>query len=275
MSSTIAAIDVGSNAIRLAIARVGTDGTFQVVHFTREPVRLGHDVFGTNRISPETIKAALIAFRRFRELLNKHSVNRLRAVATSAVREAENGDRLAAQISRRYGIGLTVIDPEEEARLVHLAVKDRIRLGGKVALLVDIGGGSVEISLATANGIVSTDSFAMGSVRLLRVLDQRGMNSTRFNHLVAQYIDVSKQRLKDELGMKRVHLCVGTGGSVESIGEVRRALFKKNSASRITSEELQSINRRLQSMSIAERVSQLRLRPDRADVISPAAMVPL
>lgn len=129
MSSTIAAIDVGSNAIRLAIARVATDGTFQVVHLAREPVRLGHDVFGTNRISPETIKAALIAFRRFRELLNKHSVSRFRAVATSAVREAENGDRLAAQISRRYGIGLTVIDPEEEARLVHLAVKDRIRLG--------------------------------------------------------------------------------------------------------------------------------------------------
>src|SRR5678816_2795426 len=238
MPSTIAAIDVGSNAIRLAIARVMSGGTYEVVHLAREPVRLGHDVFATNRISPETIKAALIAFRRFRELLNKHSVNRFRAVATSAVREAENGDRLAAQISRRYGIGLTVIDPEEEARLVHLAVKDRVRLGGKVALLVDIGGGSVEISLATANGIVSTDSFAMGSVRLLRVLDQRGMTSTRFNHLVAQYIDVSKQRLKDELGMKRVHLCVGTGGSVESIGEVRRSMFKKNSAARITSEEL-------------------------------------
>ena len=273
MPSTIAAIDVGSNAIRLAIARVMSGGTYEVVHLAREPVRLGHDVFATNRISPETIKAALIAFRRFRELLNKHSVNRFRAVATSAVREAENGDRLAAQISRRYGIGLTVIDPEEEARLVHLAVKDRVRLGGKVALLVDIGGGSVEISLATANGIVSTDSFAMGSVRLLRVLDQRGMTSTRFNHLVAQYIDVSKQRLKDELGMKRVHLCVGTGGSVESIGEVRRSLFKKNSAARITSEELQSISRRLQTMSVEERVRQLRLRPDRADVISPAAMV--
>src|SRR4030095_10313783 len=137
-SSNIAAIDVGSNAIRLAIARVSPGGTYEVVHLAREPVRLGHDVFGTNRISPETIKAALIAFRRFRELLNKHSVRRFRAVATSAVREAENGDRLAALVSKRFGIDLTVIDPEEEARLVHLAVKDRIRLSGKVALLVDI-----------------------------------------------------------------------------------------------------------------------------------------
>src|SRR5688572_7472232 len=153
MSPTIAAIDVGSNAIRLAIARVAEGGDLELVHVSREPVRLGHDVFATNRIAPETLKAALIAFRRFRELLTRHSVTRVKAVATSAVREAENGDRLAAQISQRYGIGLTVIGPDEEARLVHLAVKDRVRLSGKVALLVDIGGGSVEISLATANGI--------------------------------------------------------------------------------------------------------------------------
>jgi len=273
MSATIAAIDVGSNAIRLSIARVMSGGNFSVVHLAREPVRLGHDVFGTSRISPETIQSALIAFRRFRELLNKHSVSRFKAVATSAVREAENGDRFAAMVAKRFGINLDVIEPDEEARLVHLAVKDRVRMNGKVALLVDIGGGSVEISLATGSGIVSTDSLAMGSVRLLRILDERGMTTTRFNQLVSRYIDVSRKRLKDELGMKRVHLCVGTGGSVESIGELRRSLFNKNSASRVTSEELQSIARRLQSMSVQERVSRLRLRPDRADVISPAAMV--
>src|SRR5262245_54620396 len=136
MSATIAAIDVGSNAIRLSIAKVAAGGNFNVVHLAREPVRLGHDVFGNNRISPETIKSALIAFRRFRELLNKHSVTRLKAVATSAVREAENGERFAAMVSRRFGIDLTVIEPDEEARLVHLAVKDRIPLNGKVALLV-------------------------------------------------------------------------------------------------------------------------------------------
>ena len=273
MSATIAAIDVGSNAIRLAIARVAGSGDLEVVHLAREPVRLGHDVFGTNSISPETVKAALTAFRRFRELLTKHSVTRFKAVATSAVREAENGERFAGLVSKRFGIELAVIEPEEEARLVHLAIKDRVRLSGKMALLVDIGGGSVEMSLATRNGIVLTDSFAMGSVRLLRLLDQRGMNARRFNHLVNRYIDVSRQRLKDELGTQRVQLCVGTGGSIESIGELRRVLFNKNSASRVTSMELQSIERRLQGMSVQERVSRFHLRPDRADVISPAATV--
>ncbi len=86
-------------------------------------------------------------------------MTRFKAVATSAVREAENGDRFAGLVSKRFGIDLAVIEPEEEARLVHLAIKDRVRLSGKMALLVDIGGGSVEMSLATRNGIVSTDSL--------------------------------------------------------------------------------------------------------------------
>jgi len=142
-----------------------------------------------------------------------------------------------------------------------------------MALLVDIGGGSVEISLATRHGIVSTDSFAMGSVRLLRILNQRGMTSRRFNHLVSRYIDASRRRLREELGTQQIQLCVGTGGSIESIGELRRMLFKKNSAARVTSSELQHIDRRLQGMSVPERVSRFHLRPDRADVISPAATV--
>ena len=104
MSATIAAIDVGSNAIRLAIARVGSSGDLEVVHLAREPVRLGHDVFATNSISPETVKAALTAFRRFRELLTKHSVTRFKAVATSAVREAENGERFAGLVSKRSAL---------------------------------------------------------------------------------------------------------------------------------------------------------------------------
>ena len=126
MSTTIAAIDVGSNAIRLAIAKVGAAGDYDIIHVAREPVRLGHDVFATNRIAPETIKSASSAFRRFREQLNKYAVTRFRAVATSAVREAENGDRLASLVSSRYGIDLNVIEPDEEARLVHLAIKDRV-----------------------------------------------------------------------------------------------------------------------------------------------------
>src|SRR5262245_31379632 len=121
MSSTIAAIDVGSNAMRLAIARTDPAGRYEVVQSFREPVRLGHDVFDTGSITPATMKTASLAFRRFREQLNKHSVSRFRAVATSAVREADNGEGFTTLVAKKYGIDLAVIGPAEEARLVHLA----------------------------------------------------------------------------------------------------------------------------------------------------------
>jgi exopolyphosphatase/guanosine-5'-triphosphate,3'-diphosphate pyrophosphatase len=273
MSPAIAAIDVGSNAIRLAIATVDAAGHYQIVHNAREPVRLGHDVFATGRLTDATMKAALEAFRRFREQLSKYSVTRFKTVATSALREAENGEAFAALVAKRYRIGISIIGPEEEARLVHLAVRERVHLNGKMALLVDIGGGSVEISLGNKSGIISTRSYAMGSVRLLRILDQRRLNGSRFNQLVNRYVDVTKRRLKTELGGQKIEMCIGTGGSIESIGEIRRTLFNKHSSSKISVTELASIARRLQGLSVEERVRRFHLRPDRADVISPAAVV--
>ncbi len=142
------------------IATVDAAGHYQVVHNAREPVRLGNDVFATGRIAPATMKSALEAFRRFREELSKYSINRFKAVATSALREAE----MAAFLSLKWRNGTALQFPlsalRREARLVHLAVKERVRLNSKMALLVDIGGGSVEISLANRNGIISTQSYA-------------------------------------------------------------------------------------------------------------------
>jgi exopolyphosphatase/guanosine-5'-triphosphate,3'-diphosphate pyrophosphatase len=273
MSESIAAIDVGSNAIRLSVAHVDDAGNYQVVHNAREPVRLGHDVFATGRISPSTMKAALGAFRRFREQLSKYSVTRFKSVATSALREAENGASLVAQVAKRHRIEISIIGPEEEARLVHLAVKEHMHLNGKMALLVDIGGGSVEVSLGNSSGIISTQSYAMGSVRLLRILNQRRLNGARFNQFVNRYVDVTNRRLKKELGDQKIEMCIGTGGSIESIGEIRRQLFNKRSSAKMSSTELAAVARKLQTLSIEERMRQFHLRPDRADVISPAAVV--
>jgi exopolyphosphatase/guanosine-5'-triphosphate,3'-diphosphate pyrophosphatase len=268
----VAAIDVGSNAIRLAIARREPDGRYEIVHAAREPVRLGNDVFATGRIEEATMKAAIEAFGRFRQQLRRHSVSRLRAVATSAVREAENGEAFTAAVARRHRIGISVITPEEEARLVHLAVKEHVRLKGKPVLLVDIGGGSVEISLGNKNGIISTQSFAMGSVRLLRTLGQRRLCGPGFSQWVSRYADVTRDRLKNDLDGRKVELCIGIGGSIESIGEIRRTLWNKTESS-ISLMELASIARRIQELSVEERIRKFRLRPDRADVISPAATV--
>jgi exopolyphosphatase / guanosine-5'-triphosphate,3'-diphosphate pyrophosphatase len=269
---TIAAIDVGSNAIRLSIANVNTDGAHQVVYYVREPVRLGQDVFTKGTISAHTVDRLLETFMGFKRKLEELAATHVRAVATSALREATNRDLVLKAVQKATGIEISIIGGEEEARLIHLAAKSAVNLKNKVALLVDIGGGSVEVVLADDTTVLCTESYAMGSVRLLKILDEKA-GEERFNQLVTEYVDATQRRLEQEIGNQKIDVCVGTGGSIESIGELRKELFAKNSSQKVTAEELKALVKKLRSTKFEDRIHDLRLRPDRADVIVPAAIV--
>jgi exopolyphosphatase/guanosine-5'-triphosphate,3'-diphosphate pyrophosphatase len=193
-------------------------------------------------------------------------------VATSALREATNRDLALKAVQKATGIEVAVIGGEEEARLIHLAAKAAVNLKNKVALLVDIGGGSVEVVLADDSAVLCTESYAMGSVRLLKILDERA-GEERFNQLVTEYVDATQRRLEQEIGNQKIDVCVGTGGSIESIGDLRKELFDKNSNQKVTVEELKTLVKKLRGTSFEERIQTMRLRPDRADVIVPAAIV--
>ncbi|PYT07586.1 MAG: exopolyphosphatase, partial [Acidobacteria bacterium] len=148
-----------------------------------------------------------------------------------------------------------------------------MNLKGKVALLVDIGGGSVEVVLADDSTVLCTESYSMGAVRLLKILDEKSGGEERFNQLVTEYVDATQRRLEQEIGNQKIDVCVGTGGSVESIGDLRKELFTKNSNQKITAEELKSLVKKLRGTTFEQRIQDMRLRPDRADVIVPAAIV--
>jgi len=139
-------------------------------------------------------------------------------------------------------------------------------------LLVDIGGGSVEVVLADDSTVLSTESYAMGSVRLLKILDEK-KGEERFNQLVTEYVDATQRRLEQEIGNQKIDVCVGTGGSIESIGDLRKEFFDKNSNQKVTAEELKALVKKLRGTTFEQRIQDLRLRPDRADVIIPAAIV--
>jgi exopolyphosphatase/guanosine-5'-triphosphate,3'-diphosphate pyrophosphatase len=269
---TIAAIDVGSNAIRLAIANANADGTYQAIYNVREPVRLGQDVFTKGTISANTIERAVQTFTEFKQHLERNHVTHIKAVGTSALREATNRDVVLKAITKATGIEITLIGGEEEARLIHQAVKQVVNLKNKVALLIDIGGGSVEVMLADDTTVLCTESYSMGSVRLLKILDEKA-GEERFNQLVTEYVDATQRRLEQEIGNQKIDICVGTGGSIEAIGELRREMFDKNSNQKVTADELKSIVKKLRQTTLDERIQDLRLRPDRADVIVPAAIV--
>ncbi len=268
----IAAIDVGSNAIRLAIASIKPDGGCETVYSVREPVRLGQDVFTKGVISGHTVDRMIQTFVDFKVKLKQHAASPVKAVGTCALREATNGDAVIKSVAKSTGIEISIIGGEEEARLIHQAAKASINLKNKLALLVDIGGGSVEVVLADDNAVLCTESFAMGSVRLLKILDEKA-GEERFNQLVTEYVDATQRRLEQEIGNQKIDVCVGTGGSIEAIGELRKELFGKNNNQKITAEELKSLVKKLRATTFEERIQNLRLRPDRADVIVPAAIV--
>jgi exopolyphosphatase/guanosine-5'-triphosphate,3'-diphosphate pyrophosphatase len=267
----IGAIDVGSNAMRLGIAARDAQGQPQIIHRYREPVRLGHDAFTSGILSQSTMNDAVAAFHQFRRILDQYHITQLRAMATSAMRDSENGQELARRIHEETGIQINIIGGEEEARLIHYSLAHRVKLSDHFALLIDIGGGSVEITLCDNGEIIAAQSFNIGTVRLLEMLGDG--NPGAFNKLLGKYIDGTRKKLRQQIGTRQADICLGTGGNAAAIGELVRQLFNTGSADQVSRKQLAKIISRLSLLSFEERVRNLGLRPDRADVILPAAMI--
>src|SRR5262249_20511315 len=150
----------------------------------------GHDVFTKGFIEQGVIGAACEALRRFRAAMDNAKVDRYRAVATSAAREAQNGDLFVERAEREAGLHVEVIEGTEEARLVQLAVSERLDLRGRAAVLVDIGGGSTELTLMRGDTVDFMRSLPVGTVRLVEAfLDGRGPIDGEHKSLLAEYVD--------------------------------------------------------------------------------------
>lgn len=269
----LAAIDIGSNAIRLGIGFLDRELSPKFIEEIREPIRLGDEVFKSGMISEQAIQRAEAAFARFKGAFERHAVTRYRAVATSALREARNQSEFIARIRQASGIDIDVISGEEEARLVFLAVHQVCNLKGKLALLVDIGGGSVEVSIVKKSEVVFSESLKMGAVRLLELFRGRPNGEKICARIVKGYVDGLRRRLKRELRGRKIDLCIGTGGNIEELGDLRVQLCGRRGNREIDLKELDRVIQRVGKLSYDERITELGLRPDRADVVIPAALM--
>ncbi len=263
-----AAIDVGSNAMRLRIVEAAGHDQVREVAAERAAVRLGHDVFLTGRLAPSAMEAAVETLAGFRALMGEHGVEAYRAVATSATREAQNGDVLVERAKREAGIDLEVIEGVEEARLVLAAVRRAIRLAGRRALLVDIGGGSVEFTVLAGEAHRASVSLPMGTVRLHEAFldDGRALTPER-RALLGEYIE---RFLHEAVVLRgpRPDVVIATGGNAEAIAALCPAATDDGSgidvpAMRVMRDLMASVDPR-------ERRERWGLRGDRADVIIPA-----
>jgi exopolyphosphatase/guanosine-5'-triphosphate,3'-diphosphate pyrophosphatase len=277
-SKRFCAIDVGSNAMRCHVVEVASDGTVNTLASIREPVRLGTNVFLSGRIGEATAARTLDAFHLFKRLMESHGVRHVRAVATSAMREAADAAEIIARIEEETGIRVTLIDGAEEAHLVRRAVADRLDLSTGRTAAVDVGGGSVEVLVIRDGDVVRTESFTIGAVRLLEALQGSEQGDADFFSLLNDYVGAVRSRVQTAIGPASAELVAATGGSVEKLAdlagrEAKGARVLGEGVREILLSDLKKWIKKLARLSFRERVETLGLREDRADVILPAAVV--
>ncbi len=253
----LAAIDIGSNAIRFQVSSVLDQGPrilFKKLEYVRFPLRLGHDVFGTNRISEKSIEKFKKLMKAYKLLIELYEVDDSMFCATSAMRESENGAQLVQEVYEEIGVTIHIIDGKQEAQFINKAIHSY--LTDKTYLHIDVGGGSTELNLYTHGKKIKTRSFKIGSVRVLEHHDSPVM-----------WKDMEKwirDSVKEEFGKVTA---VGTGGNISKLFDLSGVEAGKP----LLLKQLKEIKQMVESHSIEDRIYKLQMNPDRADVIVPAS----
>ena len=253
-----AAIDIGSNAGRLLIGNVvDTNGTSAVkkISLTRVPLRLGEDVFTVKKIPASKIKMLVKTLKAYKLLMEVYNIKIYRACATSAMREAANREQVIAIVKRETGIKLEIISGQEEANLLFSIFDIQKLEKNKSYLYIDVGGGSTEISLLENGKMVKSKSFKLGTLRILK----GKVNPDKWLKLKEWVTTLNPQH-------KEI-IAVGTGGNINRILKMNGG----NGKDQVHFNDIKRTKALLETYSLEDRIAKLGLRPDRADVIIPAA----
>ena len=273
----IAAIDCGTNSIHIIVVRIRPDLSFEVIDREKEMVRLGSGGLDGKALTAEAMEGALRAFSRFRRIAESHQVEEILAAATSAVREAGNGGEFLATVERETGIKPQVISGTEEARLIHLAAVYGVDVAGASAVVVDIGGGSVEITHGAGSSLRVAKSFKLGVIRLTERFVQSDPLSGRDERKLVRHIrDELSEYLRDirTAGFDRV---IGTSGTILSVGTVATADRRRTGDEirnlRVPAKQIHRVRKEVINRSISERMKMPGLDPRRADLIVSGAVL--
>ena len=266
----IAAIDAGSNAIRVAICVASGPGEIDPLVKERAPVRLGQSTFLRGEIDAATFDAAIVAFARFRKLFEQYDVRHYRAVATSAVRNARNRDALLHRIFHDTGIELDVIDGRQEARLVRRAVLWALEREEQPSTIVDLGGGSLEITNQSGTEW-HTASMRIGTVRLMETFGLTGSISSDEARMMRRYVGslLRPSVPFDEIEPGALTACCG--GNAEALAHLFGSVDGKRQI--LTAEQLETALPRILKHDVETRMSTFGVRKDRAEVMGVAALV--
>jgi exopolyphosphatase/guanosine-5'-triphosphate,3'-diphosphate pyrophosphatase len=254
----LAAIDIGSNAVRLMLSRV-YENEGETVYIKesliRVPIRLGEDVFAHQKITPEKAQQLSTVLQAFKLIVEAYRAEDCIACATSAMREARNGAEVAKAIKKQTGMQIEIIEGKREAAIIYSSHISRAFRSDAPLLYIDVGGGSTEVTLMSRSRIIESGSFKIGTVRIL----QKGRSKRELDRI--------KAWLKAQVAPHHPIAAVGTGGSINNIFRLSRKKEGKPLSVKLITE----IRDYLESFTVEERIKILGLRPDRADVIVEAA----
>jgi exopolyphosphatase/guanosine-5'-triphosphate,3'-diphosphate pyrophosphatase len=281
---TFAAIDIGSNSCRLKIAKV-VSHQLRTLHEDREVTRLGASVFASGLVSPEAMAATLRALKRFQRAVQQHGADQIRVVATSAMRDARNGAAFQAWVKAETGWDMETISGLEEGRLIHHGLMGEAGAGGKL-LLIDLGGGSCEITLSEHKRIKETISLPLGAVRLtqefLQVDPASAEDHARMRRLIAREL----RRAHRKIQPGRVQTVIATSGTAAALAEACAAVLAKPGKTKSVRKSVRNggaafaptpvvrkLAAKLSRMSLPEREAVPGIGPRRAEIITAGAQV--
>lgn len=255
-----AAIDIGSNAVRLLFCNVFDDDgvvSLKKAELIRVPIRLGEDSFITGKISEEKIQKLIDAMKAFQNLIKVNEVVDYRACATSAMRDASNGKEVVERIRKEAGIQIELIDGKTEADILYSNHVLQHLDKDKSYLYIDIGGGSTELTLFSGGKTIASQSFNIGTIRMLH------------DQIDKAYWTGFKQWIEQTTENYKPMLAIGSGGNINKLFKLSGKKLNKM----ISTEKLKSLYALLESYTYEERVKILGLKTDRADVIIPASKI--
>jgi exopolyphosphatase/guanosine-5'-triphosphate,3'-diphosphate pyrophosphatase len=277
-AKTVAAIDIGSNSVRMVVAEIQTpDGRVRVLEQLQRPVRLGQDAFRNGRLASRTMRAATAILRDFRRVLDVYKVEKVRAVATSAVREAANNDVFVDRVLITTGLDVEVIDASEESRLTVSAVRQvvggTLEINRRVALIVEVGGGGTLLTILDKGEIAATQGLRVGSIRLQELLPARQEPADRVAAWLRQEVSSAVSAAGEILPLRRVRLFLAVGGDARfAAAQVGKPLDGSDLRS-VSAADLGRLVKRCGRRSVEELAKAYGLPFAEAETLTPALLV--
>jgi len=270
----IAAIDIGTNSLHMIVCQVRPDLSFEVIDREKDMVQLGRGGLDGRRLTESSMAAATQTLSKFLRIAAARGVDEVIASATSAVREAENGGDFVGTVERDLGLRIRVISGTEEARLIHLAAVNAVDVGKRPAIVIDIGGGSTEITLGTADRLMLARSFKLGVIRLMERFGGPGPLPSRDERRLVRHIRRELGGFLETLSRRRFDRVIGTSGTILSLGTLAASLGPGGDSrlTRIPSRTITRLRKRLTPLTLAQRIRFPNLDPKRAD-LAPVGVV--